>query len=458
MVRPPNTGLTFIIPATSSDSYINREKMPPPLYSKTNNGNIFLVPSFLTQWLGQSLERPVDGMSECSSISYIGSHPEGGLFETIGESDERNNLLSSGVVYGKQNSKSRSGSVISVDQWKSTVAITHFLVLVLVVSLTTLFFSSYKESEGFKNEKLSILSETWVLATGKCDTWVDGSCIPSPANDPNKESLGGIMPEFEVLNNGLFSSVNALAFSFTASVIATAFSFVVVITDNASTKHMLDRIAKGILIIVGILLLFVQKEWKLPLNNILVMGGFIFFAFLAISLWPKTRHISQQSLSMCMLSNALTYPLIIVSVLSTVGEDNAVVLLGVFVSTFVAWLLMVMAYVETEFNKDVNTRLSQILILCFWTCFLPFIIACSIRIHDINIDDSIQYPMWSTIALGLMFGSYILDALWFTFHYAYYYNELPAISFGSMIVRVFDILVKYTLMILLVTGYFIELK
>ena len=417
----------------------------------------------LLSYSGGGSKDVVDVASSRPRRNFLDVQPqEMMMMENIPLDDESSSLMlkpsKSWMAHQASHGKS------SVEQWSSVVAITNFMVFVLVVSLTVAFFEAYKEGEGFHHDKLSIVSENWILASGNCDTWVDGSCVPLPSSEghPTKENLGGVMHEFEVLSTGLFSSVNSLLFTLSATVISTAFSFALVKSDSAGTSKMLNHTARFLLVAISILALFMQKEWNFPLNNLVLVEAFMLASILSITVWPKSFSTSAQQVSgsnsLCMLSNALTYPLIIISVLSTLGEDSSVVLYYVFVSTLLAWILMVIAYVEVSLQTEVNLRLSMVIVVCFWVCLIPFIVTCSNRIYVVTMEDAIQYPAWAMAALGLMLGSYLLDAIWFTFHYSYYYDKSPDVSFMSMIVRVLDLIVKYTLLLLVAIGYFVEVK
>lgn len=408
------------------------------------------------------------------------------------------------------------------DYWISTLAISNVLILIVTTIFIAILFSNVKDSQIQNTENTNntanhddvmnhhlhasmttknnmfIIAETWITNAGTCKEWVDGNCARFIDQEPNPRLLEGILPnEIEKPSTGLFSSVNAPFLCLAAVVMSSAYSMCLLVvtrennddsynntTGSTADTHLTPKMLKSmsllILVSYAILFLFIQRDWFLPFNNVLLVEFLFMISFLVINTFSVYQ--KHMYFGMRLLNTMFTSPLIAVSVLTMIGEDNSVNLILVYVSLVVSSLLILLANNEDaattmnlssqtssnntsktnmnvtffpitkphfpgsmtrkggEFFNNLNGRIRKVtngwvensssnnnirkqstysFIITFWICILPFLVECGLRFRYMTYESPIAYPSWSTACLALMFALYIMDGITWSFQYGF---------------------------------------
>jgi len=441
------------------------------------------------------------------------------------------------------------------DYWIGMLAISNFLVLVVVTVLVSLLLSSAssRENSGFflrVKDNLYMVAHGWsvtALSSGRHHILHPSASDVAKRKDEELDPMS-LQGTNLVLDNrfmespstGLFSSVNSPFLCLAVTVMSCAYSMCLLLVryeDHSSTAaletndshsatvyspthltpKMLKSLALLILVCYAVMFLFVQGEWNIPLNNILLVE-FLFMASFGI-INTFSVHQKHMYFGMRLVNSLFTMPLLAVCVLSMVGEDNTMNLISAYVSVSSALLMILLMNNEDAMsvfpsraapttsatglrffpsgmaggvgklqrkflrgfklreedeenavdpsvatNSDSGSLLCGVFVRTFWLCLVPFIVTCSLRFHYMTFDSPVAYPKWSIGCLAFLFAVYMLDGLGWSLHY-YYYVCYSASSVGndtfsawSVLLKTIDLIAKYVLVLLVVVGYYLEFK
>ena len=122
------------------------------------------------------------------------------------------------------------------------------------------------------------------------------------------------------VNAGMFSVVNSSFFCLATQAISVSFSLCL-ISSSKSTHWLFKRIALAILVIYGVLFLFIQGEWFIPPNNLLVVEILYMFGLFIIGMFSEQKKNDNltTSYTMRIVCLLMTTPLLAVSVLCASG-------------------------------------------------------------------------------------------------------------------------------------------
>jgi uncharacterized membrane protein len=337
--------------------------------------------------------------------------------------------------------------------------IARLLVLIILTGLVATLFSRNNDHSVLEKLKpIKLVSQSWVLTSGDCKFWVDGACIPLDG-EADKLNLGGILEEKERRSTGLFSSINAPCLCLSSIVIATAFSICLTSYPDAYTQKTLKLFSLLMIIVFGVLFLFIQNSWMLPVNNVLFIEFLFMIALFTLGTVSADKGSNISALRL--VGWGLSTPLLIIVVLSIAGEDNSNVLLLVYFSLVFA--MVVLSAGEWEYSSDYNSKTISVVYMTFWLCIIPFIVYSSKRLHFMAVEIPVSLPEWSIASLGIILGWYVIGAIFSTFYEimnarddnnAKFLHGQTKRSMWGM--EIYDFLVKTVISLLLIIGFFIE--
>ena len=337
--------------------------------------------------------------------------------------------------------------------------IARLLVLIILTGLVATLFS--RNNDNLLSQKLKpvkLVSQSWVITSGDCKFWVDGACIPLDGV-PDKLNLGGILEEKERRSTGLFSSINAPCLCLSSIVIATAFSICLTSYPDAYTQKTLKLFSLMMIVVFGVLFLFIQSSWMLPVNNVLFIEFLFMLALFALGTVSVDKGSNISALRL--VGWVLSTPLLIVAVLSIAGEDNSNVLLLVYFG--LVFSMLVLSVGEWEYSSDYNGNTISVVYMTFWLCIIPFIVYSSKRLHFMAVEIPVSLPKWSIASLGIILGWYVIGAIVSTFHEIMnaHNNNNAKLLYGQIKrsmwgMEIYDFLIKTVISLLITIGYFIE--
>lgn len=298
-----------------------------------------------------------------------------------------------------------------------SMALLHGVVLLVGTVFLSIMFSHLKTSGKVQENNIQLLSYSWVTTPMSCETWINGYCVRSNDLFANSKDLGDSMQSQEIEQpfNGLFSSINAPFFALSSVVITTAFIFsqLAHVYDDNITPKMMKTFSLIILTVYGILFLFIQKEWIIPFNNLFLVSGLFLAAFLFINIFSISHN--NVRIASILMNTLLAYPLLTISILSLLGEDDSVQLMVVFFSLLIFHSLPILLHNENsneyEDNKVYNKKFMYNAIWLYWTSILPFLIQCGMKFSFLMLESPVSYPQWSVVTLIILFIYYIIEIL-----------------------------------------------
>ena len=284
-----------------------------------------------------------------------------------------------GAVIAISTSKPSLTSIGSGEQWAAFMAISYSLLLIVLTGLVATLFaqqSSHANSlvRDSRRKSVSLISQGWIITSGDCKFWFDGACVPMSDGIPNEAALGGIMDERERKAYGMFSSINAPFLCLAACVISTAFSLCLIPSSDQNVKRMMKMMSILVVVVFGVLFLFIQSTWSLPVNNLLLVE-----CLLTVSLFVLvTYSVDKGSVVDIarLIEMILTNPLIAISVLSSAGDDNTNSLILVYGTSLLGLLVLMVNYIESACGEHggMTTGLAAVTQASYWLCMIPFIV------------------------------------------------------------------------------------
>jgi len=268
------------------------------------------------------------------------------------------------------------------DYWIYMLAISNVMILVVVTILVSLLLGNKNGEDGeghsftfFKvKNNLHLVAHGWLVTAFNSND--DGLSTIRKSEQTDPLSLRGTRLALdnrfmERPSTGLFSSINSPFLSLAATVMSCAYSMCLLLvryqdTSNSYvnlagsntvysqthlTPKMLKSLALLILVVYAVLFLFVQGEWNIPLNNMLLVEFLFMASFWIINTFSV--HQKHMYFGMRLVNSVFTMPILAVCVLSMVGEDNTMNLISVYVSVAAALLLILLMN-----NEDAMAALS----------------------------------------------------------------------------------------------------
>jgi hypothetical protein len=310
----------------------------------------------------------------------------------------------------------------------------HTALVIVLTGIIALLFAQHSAPKG-------VVVEGWVISPSVCSLWLDGSCISVHQHEKEASALtlGGQMPEYERPSTGfLLSSVHPAFFCLVVEVLSLAFVWKGEHEENV--HKIIKRFSLAVLCVYGSLFLFIQHNWTIPTNNLLLvevlMLAGLFFISTYSSFLPNQNSIYHR------VGLVLTAPLLAVAALGAAGEDNTLALLLVFVSLTSACLLLLIMTLETEERG--------VLRMALWLCIVPFVVQSAVRLQFLA-ELSVGKPsMWTEAALGLTLGLYLLAMVFVTVSLFWGYTV------STYAWEVGDFVIKCTVTLLIVVGLYSE--
>ena len=343
----------------------------------------------------------------------------------------------------------------TLDYWTFILAISHIIMLIVLTTFISIMFLNLKDNPKIQENHIQLVSSNWIVTPGNCKMWVDGNCVRSEDVVLDPKSLEGVLHETEKSSNGLFSSVNAPFLSLAALVLSTSFSFSMLKTqDDNITPKMFRSFALLILVVYGVLFLFIQQDWHLPMNNLFLVEATFMISFVLINTFAVEKKHMYWGLKL--LNAVFTYPLIAISIFSIIGEDNTNNLIIIYFSLTVALLIIVIVNNEASIQTQ-DFQLQSYFLVSFWLSLLPFLFFCGLRFEYMTYESPIEYPLWSVVAIILLFTFYVLDGIIWTLQYTTDWLNITATK-SNLFLKTFELVEKYILVLLVVIGFYNEFK
>jgi len=366
------------------------------------------------------------------------------------------------VEQGNGNTRERNLS----NYWVYFTMLLHTVALIVVTVFVSILFSQLKDNEKFTKNNIHILSTGWISAPSSCKYWINGVCLQENNALSNPMVLGKDMVSLEVEQpaTGLFSTINAPFFCLAVLVLSTSFMFSCSKIDyEEMTPKMLKSVALLLLVVYGVLFLFIQSQWNIPFNNLILVEALYLISFLLINLFTVKQH--HMHLAIHFFNTMLTNPLIAVSVLSVLGQDNTMSLLFVFFTLTIANAFLVLlnnenAFMDTANSSEYVSTFVGKSVWAYWICMLPFQVECSLRFEYMLFESPLQYPTWAVIAVALLFVFFSLEGIYFTIEYGlywYYERSLLTSTVGKWMLLL-QYVSKIVLIFIVILGFYSEFK
>jgi hypothetical protein len=312
------------------------------------------------------------------------------------------------------------------------------LVVVLTGLLATLYTNRTAVVEG------------WLVAPTRCTLWVDGACVPKSAviEAGSLEPLKGQVVEYESRSSGLFSEIHAPFLCLAVEI--TCFAMVLKgacamqgFGENA--VQVMKHLSLAVLSVYGALYLFMQSEWNLPVNNVLLVECTHVLGIFFVGTYSLHKSSSQEDarLHVWLVNVVLTYPLLAVAALSAAGEDGSVAHVAVFFGLTLACFALVAAALE-------EAQALLMLLTTFWLCLVPFVVHSCARLHAISYA-GLTVAGWAAAALVLLVVLYLLLAVIATVGVQWSSWGLERAT-ALQALEYFDFVVKATLSVLIMVG------
>ena len=381
-------------------------------------------------------------------------------------------------------------AVAGRDQWAALMAISYSILLIVLTGLVATLFAQQSSNASIslvkdsRRKSVSLISQGWIVTSGDCKFWYDGACVPMGDGKPNEATLGGIMDERERKAFGVFSSINAPFLCLAACVISTAFSLCLMPSSDQNVKRMLKMMSILVIVVFGVLFLFIQSTWSLPVNNLLLVE-----CLLAVAMFVLVTYSVEKGSVVDitrLIEMILTNPLIAISVLSSAGDDNTNSLILVYGTLILGFLILMVNYIESACSDHVGGMtpgLAGVAQMSYWLCMIPFIVQFSFRFHYMVIESTVSQPAWSIAALAFTFAAYIIRAIMISLKSWYdsmesegtissssscYLEEHRGASrvaddytfrsTGLVWFPILDLSIKLVVSLIIVIGFFIELQ
>jgi len=349
--------------------------------------------------------------------------------------------------------------------WIYFIMFLHTVALVVVTVFVSILFAQLRDNEKFTKNNIQILSSGWITAPLACKYWVNGICLHENNVQADPIALGKDLVTLEVEQpaTGLFATINAPFFCLAVLVLSTSFMFSSSKIENEDlTPKMLKSISLLLLVVYGVFFLFIQNQWNIPFNNLILVEALYLISFLLINIFTVKQH--HMHLAIHFFNTMLTNPLIAVSVLSVLGQDNTMSLLFVFFTVTIANAFLVLlnnenAVMDMSSSQYVATFVGKS-IWAYWICMLPFQVECSLRFEYMLLESPLQYPTWAVVGVALLFIFFSLEGIYFTIEYGlywYYERSLLSSSIGKWMLFL-QYVAKIVLIFLVILGFYSEFK
>lgn len=348
------------------------------------------------------------------------------------------------------------------DYWVFAIALAHIITLIVLTVFISIMFSHLKENSKVMENNIQLISYGWVTTPVSCKLWINGNCARS--NDVQADvSLLEYESEVESPSSGLFSSINAPFLCLAALVISTSYSLSLLkIRDENITPKMLKSFSLLILVVYGVFFLFIQRQWLLPLNNLIWVQGLFLLSFVVINTFSVVQ--KHMYIGFRLVNSIFTGPLIAVAVLSMVGEDDTLSLMGIYFTLVFSFSIILIlnneeAHQSTSYLGG-NAIFIQNGLWAFWVCMIPFLVQCCSKFYYMTLESPVKYPLWSTTSIAFLFCFYIFEGLVWSVQYGTDWLNLGSnvFSLASVGLKTLDFICKFILIFLVIVGYYSEFK
>lgn len=359
------------------------------------------------------------------------------------------------------------GEVPKYKYWIYTMMSSHLIMLVLLTVFVALLFDNVANNDKVRENNLQLISKSWVVNPVNCRDFINGECTRYDDTHVDFRVLNGKLLETEKPSTGLFSSVNSPFLCLASLVLSCAFSFCLSEhRDELLTPSILKSVSLLFLTGYSVLFLFIQNQWNIPFNNLILVEIMFMLAFLIINTISVER--VHMFYAYRLLNSCFTYPLIAVAILSMIGEDNSNYLNVVFFSLIFAFTVVLVVNNEDAagnsddyFPSKPALKFGDILgVFTYWLGLIPFIITCGVRFQYLLIDNPIEYPLWSRISLTFLFIFIIMEALFLTIQYGtnLWKVENDQFTWPSIFMKTVDLITKFILLCFVVLGFYVEFR
>jgi hypothetical protein len=368
------------------------------------------------------------------------------------------------IVSGGKGDTSKKS--FSPNYWVYFTMFLHTVALIVVTVFVSILFSQLKNNEKFTKNNIQILSSGWITSPLTCKYWINGMCLQENNAQSDPISLGKDLVTLEVEQpaTGLFSTINAPFFCLAVMVLSTSFVFSCSkIEYEDLTPKMLKSISLLLLVVYGVFFLFIQNQWNIPFNNLILVEALYLISFLLINLLTVKQH--HMHLAIHFFNTMLTNPLIAVSVLSVLGQDNTMSLLFVFFTLTIANAFLVLlnnenAVMDTMSSSQYVASFVGKSVWAYWICMLPFQVECSLRFEYMLFESPLQYPTWALTGVALLFLFFSLEGIYFSIEYGlywYYERSLLTSAIGKWMLLL-QYIAKIILIFIVILGFYSEFK
>lgn len=357
--------------------------------------------------------------------------------------------------------------------WVYTMTISHMIMLVVLTVFVALLFDNVGNNNKVRENGLQLVSKSWIVNPQNCKDFINGECVRYDDTRVDPTSLGGILLETEKPSTGLFSSVNSPFLCLASLVLSCSFSLSLFKVNNPDDMLLTPKFLKSVSLLVltlfAVLFLFIQHQWNIPFNNLVLVEVMLMSAFLIINTFSV--HQKHMYYGFRLLNSCFTYPLIAVSILSMIGEDNSNNLLLVFFSLVIAFLMVLIlnnedAAAHSSYDlpdEDTYGMLKSneaVGIFTYWLSLIPFIIFCGIRFDYLLTESPVEYPLWSRVSLAFLFAYIVVDSLVITTQYGttVWKIENDSFSMSSLFVKSMDLVAKFILLFFVILGFYSEFR
>jgi len=371
-------------------------------------------------------------------------------------------MLYSEPMYKPTNYAKQENTPSKYAYWIYTMMSSHLIMLVLLTVFVALLFDNVNDNDKVRENNLQLVSKSWVINPMNCKDFVNGECARYDDTHVDTETLNGILEETEKASIGLFSSINSPFLCLASLVLSCSFSFSLYhYEDEILTPKMLKSVSLLLLTAYSVLFLFLQNQWNIPFNNLILVLIMFMTAFLIIN--TISVHRIHMFYGYRLLNSCFTYPLISVSILSMIGEDNSNTLILVFFTLIISFFLLLIVNNEDAAVPMQNGifRLNDVFgIFTYWLSLLPFIIICGVRFQYLLMDSPVEYPLWSRISLTFLFIYFIIEAIFATIQYGtnYWKIEDDIFNMTSIFIKTMDLVAKFLLLCFVIIGFYVEFR
>ena len=333
-----------------------------------------------------------------------------------------NHLTSTTAISSSTTTSTNAPENKQKDAIEYVICAYHALVTIVSICLVSIMFFKDNNDKMMQQHR----AEAYIMSPSVgCKQWDNtnyyhGKCIAfeNEGDDiiGDKDKLWGLLHMEERKAMGLFSSTNAAVVCLTAQVIAACLTAASAPLLKNSIRVIFSFFAVGTLAAFGTALLFLQKTWRIPGNNLIWLEIILICALMvAVDLAsknasPQPEDEQQQAR---IIGSFFSVPMLCIAGLVTAGESNAISLRISYVGLVgvaVLWLIEQMS--EARDEEMIALRITP------WLCLIPFIIVVILRLQVMAVLPDDQ--RWAIFELSTLLAWALVILIYFTISGVYY--------------------------------------